>query len=328
MYSKFHPSTYYPSLHLLIFFMSLSHHFQHDVSTLTWAILHNDFLWLENWFNIQGFPWLFSASTREAAHLPTTVFNCFCEFQCNKFRVQDAPRSGCPSTFVTEQTIDATWKITEDDPHSTYQQIEAILGISSMAINSIIHDYSNLWKVCTWWVPYTLIDDQKQLRVQFCRHSLKKFEEGQSRRVFETITANESCFYHYDPELKGRWEVCLSTTDQSPSKVNRNKSVGKRMMAVFFMKSGLIKLVPLETGAMVNASWYVNTCLPQVFSAVSERRETWGLRGLIFQDDNAKPHRAWIANEFLLENHVEQYQNLAYSPDLSPCDSLFPKLKK
>ena len=87
------------------------------------------------------------------------------------------------------------------------------------------------------------------------------------------------------------------------------------MVAVFFMKSSLGKVVPLKTGAMVNASWYVNTCLPQVFSAVSERRETRGLRGLIFHDDNAKPHRAWMTNEFLLENHVEQYQNPAYSPD-------------
>ena len=33
------------------------------------------------------------------------------------------------------------------------------------------------------------------------------------------------------------------------------------MVAVFFMKSGLIKAVPLETGAIVNAIWYVNTCL-------------------------------------------------------------------
>ena len=32
------------------------------------------------------------------------------------------------------------------------------------------------------------------------------------------------------------------------------------MVAVFFfMKSGLIKPVPLERGATVNASWYVNT---------------------------------------------------------------------
>ena len=72
----------------------------------------------------------------------------------------------------------------------------------------------------------------------------------------------------------------------------------------------------------------MNTCLPQVFSAVSERRETRGPRGLIFHGDNANPHRTWIINEFLLENHVEQYQNSAYSPDLSPCDFfLFPKLR-
>ena len=49
---------------------------------------------------------------------------------------------------------------------------------------------------------------------------------------------------------------------------------------------------------------------------MSERREKGGLRGLIFQDDDAKPHRAWITNGFLLENHVEQYQNPPYSPYL------------
>ena len=30
----------------------------------------------------------------------------------------------------------------------------------------------------------------------------------------------------------------------------------------------------------------------------------------------------------MLENHVEQYENAAYSPDLNPYDFLFPKLKK
>ena len=62
---------------------------------------------------------------------------------------------------------------------------------------------------------------------------------------------------------------------------------------------------------------------------MSERRETRGLRGSIFHDDHAKAHRAWITNEFLLKNHVEQYQSPPYSPDLSPCDFfLFPKVKK
>ena len=123
-------------------------------------------------------------------------------------------------------------------------------------------------------MPHTLTDDQKQLRIQFCHHSLKRFEEGRSCRVFDIIAGDESCFYYYDPELKQQSTDCLSTIDQHPSKVHRNKSAGKRMVAVIFMKSCLIKLVLLETDATVNADWYVNTCLPQVFSVVSERRET------------------------------------------------------
>ena len=121
-----------------------------------------------------------------------TVFHCFRQFQRNKFSVEDAPRSGRPSTSLTEQTIDAVRKIIGDDPHSAYQQIEAILGISSAPINSRIHDYLNLRKVCGGWVQHTLTDDQQQ-RVQFCRHSLKRFEEGRSRHVFDIITGDESC---------------------------------------------------------------------------------------------------------------------------------------
>ena len=93
---------------------------------------------------------------RRATH---TVFYWFRECQRNKFSVQDAPCSGRPSTSVTKQTIDAVRKIIEDDSHSMYQQIEIILGISSTTINSIIHNYLNLRKFCTRWVPHTLTQD-------------------------------------------------------------------------------------------------------------------------------------------------------------------------
>ena len=71
-----------------------------------------------------------------------------------------------------------------------------------MAINSIIHDYLNLRKVCARYVPHTLTNNQKRLLLEFCHHSLKRFEEGRSRRIFNIITGDESCSYHYDPELK------------------------------------------------------------------------------------------------------------------------------
>ncbi|CAF4151519.1 unnamed protein product [Rotaria socialis] len=112
-----------------------------------------------------------------------------------------------------------------------------------------------------------------------------RFEESQSRCVFDIITGDEFWFYHYDPELKEQSKVWMSTSDPRSIKIHRIKSAGEKNGGYFFMKFGLIKSVSLETGAIVNASWYVNACLPQVFQAVSERRET---RGLIFHDDNAR----------------------------------------
>ena len=92
------------------------------------------------------------------------------------------------------------------------------------------------------------------------------------------------------------------------------------MVAGFFTKSALIQLVPLETGATVNISWYANTCLPQVFSTVSERRETRGLRGIIFYDDNAKSqNEVWMSNEFLLENNMKMQHILQIEVLASSC---------
>ena len=67
-------------------------------------------------------------------------------------------------------------------------------------MNSIIHDYLDLLKVCARWVPHQLTDTQKQLRIQFCRQTLKGVEEGRSRRVSDIITGDEAWFYNFDSE--------------------------------------------------------------------------------------------------------------------------------
>ena len=177
-------------------------------------------------------------------------------------------------------------------------------------------------------MPHELTSHQKQLRVQFCRNSLARFAEGRPRRVLDIVTGDESWFYLYDPTTKEQSKEWVSKTDARPTKVRRNRSAGKRMVAIFFMKSGLIESIPLESGTSVTGEWYINDCLPQVFDAILRTQRRADLCKLILHDDNARPHRAWITTEFLVEHHVESYPNPPYSPDLSPCDFfIFPKLK-
>ena len=133
-----------------------------------------------------------------------------------------------------------------------------------------------------------------------------------------SLTGDQSWFHHYDPETKQQSKTWVSKDDPRPTKVRRNKSFGKRMVAIFFMKSGLIESVALESGASISARSYVTNCLSTVFDTVAQRREKTGLRGLILHDDNARPHRAWMTTEYLAENRVESYENPPYSPDLSP----------
>ena len=103
-------------------------------------------------------------------------------------------RSGRPRTAVTDEMIDAVRLMIDDDQHVTYQQIEFSLGKNSPAIYSILHDYLKLRKICAQWVKHSLTNNQKRLRIQFCRESLKRFEQERSRHVFDIVTGDESWF--------------------------------------------------------------------------------------------------------------------------------------
>ena len=77
------------------------------------------------------------------------------------------------------------------------------------------------------WVTHSLTNDQKRLRIQFCRKSLQRFEQGRSRCVFDIVTGDGSWFHHYDSETKQQSKTLVSKDDPRPTKVRRNKSFGK-----------------------------------------------------------------------------------------------------
>ena len=82
-----------------------------------------------------------------------------------------------------------------EDPHSTYNEIEAFTSLSRGTIYNIIHEHLKLRKVVARWVPHELTDENRRKRAEDCRENLKMFREGKWR-LCDVVTGDESWFFY------------------------------------------------------------------------------------------------------------------------------------
>lgn len=264
----------------------------------------------------------------DSAPSRTTVFDWFAEFKRNRQSLEDCPRSGRPSTAVVQENINLAERMILEDPRVTCRQIEHQLGIGSAAVSEILHQHLRVSKRCARWIPHCLTQEQKDNRVQWCQSMLERFDFGESKRIFDIVTGDETWVYNYDPETKRQSSIWCFADDDSPQKAVRSRSSAKTMVAAFFSRSGHLVTVPLQQHHTVTAQWYVNECVPQVLEAWCSRRPKTGVRGLLWHHDNAPAHTAAMTTNFLERSGVQLLPHPPYSPDLAPCDFfLFPKVK-
>ena len=82
---------------------------------------------------------------------------------------------------------------------------------------------------------------------------LNRFNNGDSRRVSDIVTGDETWIYWYYPETKRQSSAWLFPGKQPPTKAKRQRSVGKKMVATFFSTSGHLATVVLEDQRTVTA---------------------------------------------------------------------------
>ena len=259
----------------------------------------------------------------------STVSYWYREFQRGRRTFEDEPHPGRPSEVVCPANILCVENLVRAHRNITVREIEEALGIGSSSVSTILHDHLGLRKISSRWIPHKLTNEQKQQRVDWCRFMISKFDGGRSKSVGSIVTGDETWIYSYDPETKQQSAVWVFDEENPPTKVVRSRSAGKRMVAVFFRRQGLVKIVPLVEQCTVTAAWYSSVCLPAVFNELNSARPKTGLHGLLLHHDNASAHTAARTVDFLHQSGVQLVPHPPYSPDLSPCDFfLFPKVKR
>ncbi|CAK1593242.1 unnamed protein product [Parnassius mnemosyne] len=143
--------------------------------------------------------------------------------------------------------------ITLDDRHVTYEQIRDVISFGMTAIQSILHNELCVRKLVSRWVPHNLSEDQKAVRVDWCRNTLQRFNRGKSNVVYNIVSGDESWIYSYEPERIHQSAVRVFEDEVKPTKVVRSRSVSKKMVATFVSKKGHVATIPLQERRTVTA---------------------------------------------------------------------------
>jgi hypothetical protein len=75
-------------------------------------------------------------------------------------------------------------------------------GISKKRVGYILHEESDMKKLCSRWMPRLLIADQKCPRMKISEQCLERFNINKTDFVCRFNTIDENWIHHYTPESK------------------------------------------------------------------------------------------------------------------------------
>jgi len=99
------------------------------------------------------------------------------------------------------------------------------------------------------------------------------------------------------------------------------------MLICFFDQKEIVHKEFVPPGQTVNAALYVKILRRLQENVQRKRPDQWWNNTWLLHHDNVPAHAALLTQWFLTDNNMTVVPHPPYSPDLAPCDFLFPKLK-
>lgn len=252
----------------------------------------------------------------ESALSYPSVRRWIADFKGGRSDIIDKPRSGRPSSAVTEANKQLVDELIRSNRRITTRDINEVIEVSQGSVHNIIRDlgYS---KVCARWVPRQLTDELKHSRLDVCRQMLQRYRNEGEQFMNSIVTGDESWAHHYEPETKRQSMQWHHLDSPSPKKFKLSPSAGKVMITVFWDSRGVLLLDFLPKGETINSVRYQET-LKKLARSIHQKRPD--LQDVILHHDNARPHTANATTAAIAAKGWSVLAHPAYSPDLAPSD--------
>jgi histone-lysine N-methyltransferase SETMAR len=143
-----------------------------------------------------------------------------------------------------------------DDWWMKVREIAETKGISKERVGCILHEESDMKKLCARWVPRLLTADQKRTRMKFSEQCLERFDKNKTDFVRRLITMDETWIHHYTSESKQQSKQWTEAGCSAPKETSSVPSAGKVMASVFWDAEGILFIDYLEKGKTINREYY------------------------------------------------------------------------
>lgn len=239
-----------------------------------------------------------------------SVQNWYKKFRAGNFDLEDDFRAGRP----VEVDDDQIEQILKEQPSICCQDIAEYLSCGKETVRRHLHQLGYINKL-NKWVPHLMSEANKANRVFACQRLLEK--EKNDPFLGRVVTCDEKWIY-YDNESRGRsW----TKPGQPPQKVAKRTLTNKKvLLSVWWDIQGVIFYDFLPSGKTIDADKYCEYLDRVQENLVKKRPALINRKGIIFHQDNAKPHTAKVTRAKIIELGWETMEHPPYSPDLAPSD--------
>lgn len=239
-----------------------------------------------------------------------TVYEWYAKFRDGQENVEDQPRSGRPSTIDEDAVLQAI----EAEPTLSTRMLAEDFRCSHMQIARILHKLGKQVRKGRW-VPHELTQQQKNRRLEAAQQLLQRYQEEPF--LDRIVTCDEKWVSYKNPVNKRQWLTPGQPPPQIPKPDWRQRRV---LLCVWWWRGGVIHWETVPNGQTINAQYY---CAQ--LDRVHQKIRSPGLaghfrRGVVFQQDNARPHVANATLQKIRQLGWEALIHPPYSPDCAPSD--------